>query len=412
MAVWTVEGGTPLYGSVQIGGAKNAALPILFASLLTDGEVMLYRVPDIADVEITCRLLSEMGARVSRCAAHTVCLSRGDFSPSGAPGNLTSRIRASSYLLGVSLALCGRAEMPQTGGCDFGGRPLDLHVAAFSALGVIEHEGTLVAPTGLHAGSYRFPRVSVGATVNAVMAALSADGVSRFENCATEPHVTDFLSFLNLCGARIDGVGTTTLHIHGHRHLTAVSYVLCSDGMEAGTYLCAAAATGGDVRAVGVRAEEMGTLCPLLSETGCRVEREHDSVRVIREGPLRAMDVETAPHPGFPSDLHPPFAAVLCTCNGVGSIRECVWKGRFRYAEELKKMGADICSEGDRVVIRGGELSPAVLSVPDLRGGASLLLASLCAKGESRILHAELLCRGYDSLPSQLLSLGAHIRED
>jgi len=408
MAEYLISGGTPLRGRVEVSGAKNGALPILFATLLIRGETVLYHVPDIGDIRLATEILSRMGATVTRAGRNTLRVDTAGAEVNRIPLSLCAKIRASSYLIGACLARFGRVPELPTGGCNFGTRPLDCHYAVLGAMGAVG-EDALTAPAGLVPTRFAFPFVSVGATVNAVLAALAAPGVTHLSGCAREGHVTDFLRFLVAAGAGIEGVGTGDLTITGGRTLTAVSYVIAPDEVEAGTYLCCAAAVGGDVEVAGVEPQALSPLTDVLVRMGCRIREEANTLRLIRRTPLSAAAVETAPAPGFPTDLHPPLAAVMCCAGGKSRIRECVFRERFRYTEELRKMGADLVREGDTLHIRPAPLHSAEVTATDLRGGAALLIAALAAPGKTVLGNRELLERGYESLPAKLRAIGARV---
>ncbi|MBQ4324404.1 MAG: UDP-N-acetylglucosamine 1-carboxyvinyltransferase [Clostridia bacterium] len=408
MREYKIYGGVPLEGRVQIGGAKNGALPLLFAALLAEGESVFYNMPDIGDVRLAGELLCRMGARVVWRDPHTVSVCRADFSPDSPDARLTGKIRASSYLLGLSLGGWGRASAPATGGCNFGNRPLNCHYDLFHALGATG-DAALSAPRGLHGGTYTFPFVSVGATVNALLVAARLEETVELFGCATEPHVVDLERYLLLLGVRIEGVGTPHLTLRGSKHLVGHAYGVAPDDIEAGTYLLAACATRGRVELVSVTPRVLAPLLAVLEEGGCRVTCGRDSVLADAGGWVGGTVTETAPFPGFPTDLQPPLVAALCFGTRAATVRECVWANRFRYTAALEKMGArmDIC--GDTLTVFPTEMHPASMEATDLRGGAAMVIAALAARGRSTLEGVELIERGYENLPRKLRGLGAEI---
>jgi UDP-N-acetylglucosamine 1-carboxyvinyltransferase len=408
MAEYKIYGGTRLTGRVRISGAKNGALPLLFASILAEGECVFYHMPDIGDVRMAAELLARMGARVTWRDPHTVSINTAGVMPEGVPTGLSSGMRASSYLLGACLSRFGYASAPRTGGCDFGNRPLNCHYEVFHAMGAVGEEA-LCAPHGLHGCSYVFPQVSVGATVNALLAASRTEGTTELWGCATEPHVVALQRFLTCLGVRITGLGGRHLTVVGNRHLRGCAFSVAPDEIEAGTYLCAAAACGGTVTVADVAPAALAPLLAVLEGAGCEIERAGDAVTLTRTGRLRGAEVETAPAPGFPTDLHPPLAAALCMAEEVSHIRERVWQERFRYTGELMKMGADMRAAGDTLTVRPATLHPASVTATDLRGGAALVIAALATGGRSVVAQRELLERGYERLPQKLRGLGAEI---
>lgn len=409
MSVYEIRGGAPLVGEIAVSGAKNGALPLLFAAILAEGACTFYHVPNIGDVRLALQILSEMGARVRWQAADTVTVDARYLAPDALPVSLTAGMRASSYLLGGCLGRFGYVGEPKTGGCDFGDRPLDCHYDVFRALGA-EGDGALHAPRGgLRGGTYTYPRVSVGATINGILAAVRARGVTRLYNCATESHVGDLIRFLQALGADIRGGGTPALVISGQRHLGRASFTVAPDAIEAGTYLLAGAASGGDVTVRGIRSVELDPLTEVLARAGCRVAWEADAVRVVRGTDFRGVEVETAPAPGYPTDLHPPLAAALCFAAGESRVTELVWQERFRYARELERMGAHFERQGQTLCIHPQLLHGAMVEATDLRGGAALVLAALAVTDRTVVSHSERIERGYERFTEKLRSLGGDI---
>ncbi len=409
MSEYVIRGGFPLAGEIGVSGAKNGALPLLFASVVADGACTYYHVPDIGDVRLALRILSEMGARVTRHDAHTVTVNARYLSPEAIPRHLTAGMRASSYLLGACLGRFGYAAEPLTGGCDFGNRPLNCHYGVFHALGAVG-EGELHAPPGgLRGGTYDFPQVSVGATVNGIFAACRTHGVTHLHHCATESHVGDLIRFLNLLGADIRGGGTPDLVIRGRSDLGHTSFVVSPDEIEAGTYLLAGVASGGDVTVTGIRPCDLSALTNVLVRTGCLVDSAPDRVRVRRGENFRGVAVETAPAPGFPTDLHPPTVAALCFAAGKSQMTERVWQERFRYTSELAKMGAVFSREGQTLTVHPASLHAASVTATDLRGGAALAVAALGIAGKTHMTGCELIERGYEDFTGKLRRLGADV---
>lgn len=408
-----VKGGMPLYGSVSLQGAKNAALPILFATLLCKEPVILRRVPHIGDVEVALSLLKAMGVKVTSVKDGLLIDSRGASPPNAAMRD-AGRIRASSYLLGASLSAFGEGDITLPGGCDLGERPLDLHERALAALGGVTVKGRDslgVRSSRLMATAFRLPFPSVGATVNFLLAALGAEGESRLYGYAAEPHVMDLVGFLRQMGADIRANGDC-LRIRGGT-LHGGSYTVISDAMEGGTYLLAAAVAGGDVTVSSLLKGELSALRLAFMRMGIETKEKEGSIRILSSGAshYKAIDLTAAPYPAFPTDLHPPFAALLCASHGEGSVTDTVWRDRFQYVDEMRKMGACITRAGNRIETRGGRLRGNRVRATDLRGGAALLVAALGAEGDSVIENTDVIKRGYADVVEKLRSLGAIVEE-
>ncbi len=408
MAEMKIRGGEKLRGRIAISGAKNGALPLLFASIVAGGPCTFYRVPDIGDVRLAAELLVRMGAEVKWLEKNVLYIDAREASPEGIDPAITTHLRASSYLLGACLGRFGMCPALTTGGCDFGARPLDRHYAFFHALGA-EGEGELSSPAGLHGTAHHFPDVSVGATINALLAASRIPEETYLTGCATEAHVGDLVRFLVSIGVDIDGLGTPTLRIRGSRSLRGGTYAVSSDDIEAGTYLLATAACGGDITLANVNLTALRTPIAVLRSMGCLVTCGVTELRLVRTAPLGSATVVTAPSPGFPTDLHPPLVAAMLGARERGFVRESVWQGRFRYTEELVRMGADLSVEGDTVIVRPSRLHPAAVTATDLRGGAALVIAALATEGYSTVAAREILERGYEDMPRKLRSLGAWV---
>ncbi|MBQ8858907.1 MAG: UDP-N-acetylglucosamine 1-carboxyvinyltransferase [Clostridia bacterium] len=402
-----------LRGSVQIGGSKNAALPILAAALLADGPCVIGNLPAIRDVELTLQILLHMGCTVEWIDRATCKIDARHASPSATPDPLTGRLRASTYFLGAGLGRFGEGRIGRIGGCDFGTRPIDQHVKAFRALGAtverLDGEVYVYAKRPLQGARIVFDTVSVGATVNAILAAVRANGETVLCRAAREPHVVDLACFLNRLGADIRGAGTDEIRIQGVHHLSGATHSVVPDMIEAGTYLLAGAATRGAVRVIGVQPRDLAPLSCSLRAMGADVDEEDDSLSVFASTALRSTCVETGPHPAFPTDLQPQMTALLATAKGVGVVRETVWQNRFRYVDELQKMQAAITRRGNALTVLGGRLYGADVTVPDLRAGAALLIAACAAEGNSTLREAHWIERGYENLLSKMQSLGADI---
>ncbi len=412
-----VRGGKKLEGSVFVSGMKNAALPILYATILVGDVCTIENVPAVSDITNTLELLRKMGAQITFRPPTTVRIDTTDIQNGSAPEELVHKMRASSYLLGAELGRFGTSRIPRPGGCDFGDtRPFDLHLKAFRALGAQadsdSHSIYAEANDGLVGGSVYFDLASVGATVNMILAATLAEGTTVIDNAAREPHIVDLANFLNACGANITGAGTTVIKVHGVKRLHGCAYTIIPDMIEAGTYMVAAAATGGCVHINSVIPKHLESITTKLCEMGVEVIEEDDSVLVRSTGRLDNVNIQTLYYPGFPTDMHPQFAALLCIANGEGTIHESVWASRFRYVRELQKMGASIDQTGQQATFHGvSYLEGAAVDATDLRAGAALVIAGLCAKGETEIRGVEYIKRGYDSIVEKLRALGASISE-
>ena len=385
MEQYIIKGGNPLVGEVEIGGAKNAALAILAAAIMTDEAVHIENLPDVRDINVLLEAIREIGATVERISPTEVRIVGATI------GNITveyeyiKKIRASYYLLGALLGKYKNAEVPLPGGCNIGSRPIDQHLKGFRALGAsvdIIH-GAVVAKAEELRGKHIFlDMVSVGATINIMMAAAMANGNTTIENAAKEPHVVDVANFLNSMGANIKGAGTDVIRIRGVEKLHGTSYSIIPDQIEAGTFMCAAAATMGDVMVKNVIPKHLEATTAKLEEIGCQVEEFDDAVRVVANKRLKRTNVKTMPYPGYPTDMQPQFAVALTLAEGTSIITESIFENRFKYAAELVRMGADIKVEGNTAIVNGVEkLTGAQVSAPDLRAGAALVIAGLAAEG-------------------------------
>ena len=411
-----ITGGTPLHGSVPISGFKNAALPILIATILTGDVCVIENVPAISDVEITLEILAAMGASVKLRGRTTVEIDTKNLRQGSSPVELVGKIRGSTYFIGAELGRFGCAHVGWPGGCDIGNRPIDQHIKAFEALGAtVRTDGGFIdaeAPDGLHGDNIYFDSTSVGATANSILAAVTADGNTVLENPAKEPHIVDLANFLNTCGASITGAGTDVIKIKGVKQLHGCTYSIIPDMIEAGTFMIAAAATGGRVRIDGVIPKHMDCLSAKLEEMGAQIEEIDDSIIVSARKRLTKTNVKTLPYPGFPTDLQPQITTLLCLAEGVSHVTETVFENRFKYVDELQKMGAKLRVDGKTTIIEGVEqLSAANLRAIDLRAGAAMVIAALAANGTSYIHNIGSIERGYDNIVEKFRSLGAEIKK-
>ncbi len=411
-----IQGGKPLYGDISISGMKNAALPILFATILVGDVCTLENIPEVSDITTTLEILKQMGARISLRRRNTVRIDTRHICQGASPYDLVHRLRGSTYLLGAELGRFGTATVGWPGGCDFGSRPLDQHMKGFEALGASVNIDNgyihLSAPNGLRGNSVYFDVASVGATVNIILASVLANGTTVIDNAAREPHIVDLANFLNSCGANITGAGTTMIKIRGVTELHGCSYTIIPDMIEAGTYMVAAAATGGCVHIRSVIPKHIETITAKLCEMGVCVEEYDDSVLVKATGELRNVNIKTLYYPGFPTDMHPQFAPLLCLASGVSCIQEGIWENRFRYVDELRKMGATIMLDSRTATFVGVEkLVGAPVNAVDLRAGAAMVIAGLAAEGTTEITGVEYIDRGYDNIVGKLRDLGAAIEE-
>lgn len=401
-----------LFGTVPISGSKNAALPILAATLLCDGPCIIGNLPRIRDVALALEILTHLGAAVEEIDSHTYRIDTRAAAPPEKADALTEEMRASVYFLGAGLGKWGYARIGRIGGCDFGGRPIDQHIKAFAALGATvcqsDDEITAGAPA-LVGTEITFDTVSVGATVNAVLAAVRAEGKTVLHNTAAEPHVVDLCCFLNRAGAKIEGAGGDTITVTGVPSLTGAQYSIIPDMIEAGTYLLAGAVTGGGVTVRGIDPKQLSSLLDTLFDMGADIDCEESAVTVIAASRLTGGSVTTQPYPGFPTDLHPQMAALFCRARGESRVLETVWHHRFRYVEELLKMGAFAHLQDNIASFRGSSLHGARVNAPDLRAGAALLLAALASEGESYITGADLIERGYEGYLEKLARIGADV---
>jgi len=410
---YVIKGGRKLVGEVEISGAKNAAVAILPAVILSDEPCVLENVPNISDVSIIIRILYEMGADVKMLDKSTMRIDATMIKDPVVPHDMARQMRASYYFLGTLLGKFSRARVAMPGGCNLGDRPIDQHLKAFEALGGkcnIEHGMIDVTAKQLIGSQIYLDMVSVGATINAMLAAVKANGLTIIENAAKEPHIVDLANFLNSMGADIMGAGTDVIKIKGVPYLKGTTYSIIPDQIEAGTYMIAAAATRGNVLIKNVIPKHLESITAKLEKIGVNVEEYDDSVRISVDGPFVKTSVKTMPHPGFPTDMQPQIATLLCLAEGTSIVTEGIWDNRFRYVDELRRMGANISVDGKVAVIDGvGELMGAPVKAPDLRAGAALIIAGLCATGITEIEDIHHIERGYEELVEKLRGLGADI---
>ena len=415
MEQYMIKGGNPLVGEVEIGGAKNAALAILAASIMTDETVQIDNLPDVNDVNVMLEAISEIGAMVQRVDRHTVKSNGGTIRDFNIEYDYIKKIRASYYLLGALLGKYNHAEVALPGGCNIGSRPIDQHLKGFRALGAdvdIEH-GKIVAESDHLKGTHLyFDVVTVGATINVMMAAAMADGLTIMENVAKEPHVVDVANFLNSMGANIRGAGTDVIKIRGVKSLHKTEYSIIPDQIEAGTFMFAAAATKGDVTVMNVIPKHLDATISKLIDIGCEVEEFDDAVRVVAKGRLRSTQVKTLPYPGYPTDMQPQIGVTLALANGTSTITESIFENRFKYLAELARMGAQVKVDGNSATIEGVlAFSGARVSAPDLRAGAALCIAGLAADGITIVDDIVYIQRGYERFEEKLQSLGGVIEK-
>lgn len=410
-----IHGGKPLCGDVDISGMKNSALPIIFGTIAANDICEIGNLPDVSDIFLALETLKALGAKVRFVGTDCVMIDTRGVTRKSPPMEYVSKMRGSTYLIGAMLGRFFWAQVGQPGGCDFGNRPINQHIRGFELLGAktnynLNGNIDFVAANGLKGNQIYQDIVSVGTTINIMLAAVYADGVTTIENAAREPHIVDTASFLNACGADITGAGTSMIRIRGVKKLHGCKYDVAPDMIEAGTYMTAVAAAGGEVTLHRVIPRHMEATVAKLREIGVKVETTDDSITVSSTGQYRGTEIKTNPYPGFPTDMHPQFAAMLCVANGVSKISEGIWEGRFRYAEELGKMGARIDIVDNAAHITGvSSLHGAVVKANDLRAGASLVVAALCARGVTTVTGLEYIDRGYEDLPGKLRKLGADI---
>ena len=415
MEQYIIKGGNPLVGEVEIGGAKNAALAILATAIMTDETVTIENLPNVRDINVMLNAIERIGGKVERIDAHTVKINGSMISDLSVDYEYIKKIRASYYLLGALLGKYKRAEVALPGGCDIGSRPIDLHLKGFRALGAnvdIQHGLIAAAAEELKGTHIYLDKVSVGATINIMMAAAMAEGKTTIENAAKEPHVVDVANCLNSMGANIRGAGTDVIRISGVEKLHKTEYSIIPDQIEAGTFMFAAAATRGDVTVKNVIPKHLEATTAKLLEIGCEIEELDDAVRVVASKPLTHTQVTTLPYPGFPTDMQPQMSAVLAISQGTSTVTESIFENRFKYVDELTRMGASIKVESNIAIITGIEkYTGARVSAPDLRAGAALVIAGLAAEGITVVDDIYYIERGYEDFEKKLAQLGAQIEK-
>ena len=409
-----IKGGNKLFGDVYINGMKNAALPIIFATILTADKCIIENVPKVSDITMSFDILTAMGAKIKYLNETTVKIDTRELQGGDSPFELVSRMRGSTYLLGAELARYNKSKVAFPGGCNFGTRPIDMHIKGFEALGatVSQDENYVYAeaPNGLVGNHIYFDIVSVGATVNLMLAATLAEGQTIIENAAREPHIVDLANFLNTCGADIKGAGTGIIKINGVEKLHGCVYDIIPDMIEAGSYMCAVAATGGEVNIKNVIPKHLEIISTKLVEMGVEIETHDDYLTVRSTGKLKPTNIQTLPYPGFPTDMHPQFSTLLAIADGESTVYETIWKNRFKYVYELEKMGANIMVNEPFAAFKGVEkLHGASVRSVDLRAGAAIVIAGLVADGTTEVTDIFTIERGYLDIVGKLRELGADI---
>ena len=415
MERYVIQGGTPLKGEVSIAGAKNAALGLIPATILSEGVCKLENIPNIKDVNRFINILRKLGVKTTQINENTITFDAQNIEQYEMLDDETRKMRASYYLLGALLGRFKKVTIPFPGGCDIGVRPIDQHIKGFEALGVkveIEHGVINMYAEKLIGAQIYMDVVSVGATINIMLAAVKAEGMTVIENAAREPHVVDVANFLNLMGANIKGAGTDIIKINGVTELRGCEYMVIPDQIEAGTYMVAAVATKGDVLIKNVIPKHLESISAKLTEMGAEIIEYDDAIRVIGKEDLNSINVKTLPYPGFPTDLQQPMAVLMCLTQGTGTITESIFENRFKYVDELRRMGADILVDGRVAIFSGGkQLSGATLRATDLRAGAAMVIAGLAADGITEVTELKHIERGYENLEGKLRSLGAKIKK-
>ena len=416
MEKYIISGGKPLTGEVTISGFKNAAVAILPATVLANDVCILENVPDISDIRAEINILKELGAKVQWIGPTSLEIDTSTINVTEVPLELGKKMRASYYFLGSMLSRFGEGSVPMPGGCNLGARPIDQHLKAFTAFGAehsIDYAMVNVKSDNLHGAHVFFDTISVGATINAMLAAVMAEGTTILENVAKEPHIVDVANLLNVMGANVRGAGTDVIKIHGVKKMHGCTYSIIPDQIEAGTFMVAAAASRGDILVKNVIPKHLEPITSKLRIIGAEVEEFDDSIRVKGiEGTYNTTNIKTMPHPGFPTDLQPVMGVLLCFAKGTSIITEGIWDNRFKYCDELNKMGANIQVEGRVAVFEGvEELRPAPVSATDLRAGAALVVAALCAEGQSEVYEIQHVERGYVDIVKKIRALGGDIQK-
>ena len=415
MDKFLIRGGKPLSGEVTISGFKNAALPIIFGCILTKDTCIIENLPDIRDVAKAFDILSAMGAEIKYINENTASIDTSKVRQGMAPAALVSKMRGSTYILGAELGAFGKAEIAWPGGCDFGVRPIDQHIKGFEALGgkvtIAEGFVRVEATDGIIGNSVYFDTVSVGATCNLMLAAAMAEGTTIIDNAAREPHIVDLANFLNTCGTNIKGAGTNVIKVKGVKELHGSTYAIIPDMIEAGTYMLAAVATHGKIKINNVIPKHLESISSKLEEMGVTVEEIDDSIIIKDTDNLKKIRVKTLPYPGYPTDMHPQMTATLCFGESGSTVTETVFENRFKYIDELRKMGADIQIVDKTAYINSSKLHGAQVKAVDLRAGAAMVIAGLAAEGITEISDIYSIERGYENIVAKLTALGADIQK-
>lgn len=415
MEKYVIHGGTRLNGEVMVSGAKNAAVAILPATILCEEPCIIENIPNISDVASIIDILSEMGAKITVLNKNTLEIDASGIRQAEVPYNMARRMRASSYFMGALLGRFHHSKVPLPGGCDFGVRPIDQHLKSFSALGAeytVESGVVILKADELNGAHIYFDIVTVGATINAMLAAVLANGMTVIENAAKEPHIVDLANFLNAMGADIMGAGTDVIKIRGVSRLHSATHSIIPDQIEAGTYMVAAAATRGNVLVRGVIPKHLESITSKLLSIGVTVTEYDEAIRVVGDKPYKKTNVKTMPHPGFPTDMQPQIAVLLCLAEGTSLLTEGVWDNRFRYVDELRRLGAQISVDGRVAIIEGiDHFSGAPVKATDLRAGAAMIIAGLAAAGTTEIEDIRHIERGYENIEGKLRALGADIKK-
>jgi UDP-N-acetylglucosamine 1-carboxyvinyltransferase len=413
-----ISGGNPLYGDISVSGMKNSAGPIILGSLLIEGKCIIENLPNISDVEMCLEILAHMGASIKKTNKTTYEIDNSRIVGGTSPDDLVRKMRSSYYLLGAELGRFNKSYVDQQGGCDFGERPIDRHIKGFEALGgkfeIDKSTGkySVEAPDGLKGATIFLDEKSVGATINIMLASVKAEGATFIENASKEPHVVDVASFLNKCGANISGAGTDVIRIRGVKKLHGCTYTILPDMIEAGTYMAMVTATGGRLRINNVVPKHLEAVTVKLREMGIEVEELDESVIVSRTGDIKNVNIKTLPYPGVPCDMNAQMCVVLCLANGTSMLTEGVFDNKFRYCEQLRRMGAEITVNGRLAVIEGkGLLTPAKVKAVDLRAGVAMIIAGLASKGRTEIEDIFHIERGYEDIISKLRGVGADIKK-
>ncbi len=415
MEQYVIKGGTPLVGEIEIGGAKNAALAILAAAIMTDDTVVVENVPDVRDTNVMLQAMESIGVKIEKTDRHTVKINAKNIHGHVIEDDYIKKIRASYYLIGALLGKYKKAEVSLPGGCNIGSRPIDQHLKGFRALGAqvdIAHGLIIAEAESLKGNHIYLDMVSVGATINIMLASVMAEGLTIIENAAKEPHVVDVANFLNSMGANIKGAGTDVIRIKGVSSLSGTEYAIIPDQIEAGTFMFAAAATKGDITVKNVIPKHLESISAKLMEIGCEIEESDDAVRVVASKPLGHTHVKTLPYPGFPTDMQPQITVILGLSEGTSIVTESIFENRFKYVDELTRMGANIKVESNTAIIDGvNRYTGASITAPDLRAGAALVLAGLAAEGITLVDDIRYIERGYEAFDEKLRNVGAQIEK-